>query len=92
MMDAITNSPGYFRKYNQRDSLDLYSNIFEKHRISKADFDSTVAAYTRRPDLYKEIYDEVLLKLNMRLDKLLEAEKNKINDGLVDTLNSTEVL
>jgi hypothetical protein len=86
LMDAITNSPGYFRKYDQNDSLDLYSNIFKKHNVTKAVFDSTVVSYTRRPDIYKEIYDEVLLKLNMRLDKLVESEKNKLNEEVPDSL------
>ena len=51
------------------DSIDLYGVIFEKHNVTKAEFDSTVSAYTRRSDLFKEIYDEVLLKINVMVDE-----------------------
>ena len=77
LMDAITSSPELFRLYTDNDSLDLYSGIFDKYGVTQALFDSTVSAYTRQPEIYKEIYDEVLLKLNMRLNDLRDAEKNE---------------
>lgn len=70
LMDAITNNAEYFRKYEPEDSVDLYSSIFEKYGVTKARFDSTVSAYTKKPELYLEIYDEVILELNYRLDTL----------------------
>jgi hypothetical protein len=73
-VDAITNSPGYFRKYEAVDSVDLYSAIFEKYGVTKADFDSTVSNLSRQPEMYMEIYDEVILELNYRLDTLRENE------------------
>ena len=72
MMDAITNNPNYFRKYEPGDSVDLYSSIFDKYGVTKAEFDSTVSAYTKKPQLYSEIYDEVIFELNYRLDTLRE--------------------
>ena len=74
IMDAITNGPGYFRKYEARDSVDLYTPIFEKYGVTKAEFDTTISVYTRRPDLFIEIYDEVILELNFRLDTLREND------------------
>lgn len=91
LMDAITNSPGYFRKYNQSDSLDLYSNIFAKHKVTQALFDSTVASYTQRPDIYKEIYDDVLLRLKRRLDKLVENEKDMLSEIDKDSLSLDQI-
>jgi hypothetical protein len=70
LMDAITNGSGFYRKYEGIDSVDIYSNIFQKHGVSKADFDTTVAIYSRQPDLYLQVYDKVMLKLNLRIDEL----------------------
>ena len=72
LMDAITNNANYFRRYEPGDSVDLYNSIFEKYEVTKAEFDSTVALYTKKPDLYLEVYDEVIFELNFRLDSLRE--------------------
>lgn len=77
IMDAISNESEYYRKFPSKDSVNLYSLIFEKHNVTKAEFDSTVSAYTRRSELYQEIYDEVLLELNVMLD---ETEKEFPDD------------
>jgi hypothetical protein len=72
LMDAVTNNAGYFRKYEASDSVDLYSSIFEKYNVNKVDFDSTVSYYSRKPEIYLEVYDEVIYELNLRLDSLKE--------------------
>ena len=70
LMDAITNGTGYFRKYEPSDSLDLYSSIFSKYGVTKAEFDTTVSNYSRRPDLFMKVYDEVILQFTIRVDEL----------------------
>lgn len=70
MLDAITNSHGYYNKYNAGDSLDLYSHIFDKYEVNRTRFDSTVAAYSRLPEKYLKVYDEVILRLNVGLDSI----------------------
>jgi hypothetical protein len=70
LTDVITSGNSYYRRYEPGDSLDLYNAIFEKYHTSKSMFDSTVSMYTRRPDVYLKVYDEVLLKLNYILDTL----------------------
>ncbi len=74
LMDAITNNPDYYRKYEALDSIDLYSSIFEKYGVTKAEFDTTVSLYTKKPDLYLEVYDGVIFELNYRLDSLREKK------------------
>ena len=74
MIDAITNQPEYYRKYEDVDSIDLYGPIFQKYGYDKADFDSTWHNYSRRQDLYLEIYDQVMLELNYELDRLTELD------------------
>ena len=73
-MDAITNLPQYYRKFGAEDSVSVYGDIWKKYGVTRAEFDSTAAAYTRRPDLYLKIYDDVILKLNLKLDKLRDNE------------------
>lgn len=90
LMDAVSNDPDYFRKYRDIDSIDLYSQIFEKHHVTQALFDSTVSAYTRRPDLYKEVYDEVLLKLNMQLDELRDLSNQMKEEQEDSRVNSPD--
>ena len=82
IMDAISNESMYYRKFPSQDSVDLYSSIFQKYDVSQADFDSTVVAYTRHPGMYKEVYDDVLLKLNLMLDesKEIEIKTKKVNE------------
>ena len=80
ILDAISNESEFYRKFSPEDSLDLYGKIFEKYNVTKVEFDSTVSAYTRRSDLYKEVYDKVLLKINVRIDEtdLIEEEENEL--------------
>jgi len=77
IMDAVTNGPNYFRKYEPTDSVDLYSFIFSKYDVSRENFDSTVAYYSRQPEVYMNIYDEVLLELNLRRDSIQPEQKIK---------------
>jgi hypothetical protein len=68
--DMITSGSSFFRTYEPGDTVDLYASVFERYNVTKADFDSTVAMYTRQPEVYLKVYDEVLLKLNYMLDTL----------------------
>jgi hypothetical protein len=70
LMDVMSNGPGFSRKFEPGDSVNINQAVFEKYNITKAEFDSTVAMYTRQPDAYVKVYDEVLLKLNYMLDTL----------------------
>ena len=70
MIDAITNAPEYYRKFSATDSVNVHAGIFKKYDVSKAMFDSTMVYYTRNPEQYQKIYDDVILKLNLKLDQL----------------------
>jgi hypothetical protein len=70
LVDVMTNSPGFSRKFEAADTFELNQQIFDKHKVTKAQFDSTVSMYIRQPDVYIKVYDEVLLKLNYMLDTL----------------------
>jgi hypothetical protein len=60
-----------FRNLNQKvDSLDIYSYVFEKYGVTKPMFDSTIAWYSRNPEPFTEIYDEVVMQLTQLRDSL----------------------
>jgi hypothetical protein len=69
LIDGITEDRKYYRKYNFNDSIDLMSPVFEKHNITREQFDTTIAEYSRYPELLDKVYDEVIMKLNLMLDE-----------------------
>jgi len=74
IMDAVTNAPEYYRKFGKNDSVNIYAGIFRKYDVTQAQFDSTMVMYTRQPDKYLKVYDDVILKLNLKRDKMLDNE------------------
>lgn len=77
MADGITNDRKFYRRYEDVDSVDLLGPILEKHEVSRQMFDTTMHAYTRHPELLDQVYNEVLMKLNMMLDELDEEKKEE---------------
>ena len=77
LLDGITNDVKYYRKYNPNDSVDLYGLTFEDHGYNRVLFDSTLAEYSRYPHLLDELYDEVMMRLNMMQDQLDQEQKEK---------------
>lgn len=80
-MDAMSSEVRHFRDYGENDTIDLHSMIFEKYNTTRTIFDSTVNNYSKNPELLKEIYDEVLQRLNMELDSLSEAEFKDLKEN-----------
>ena len=77
LLDGITNDVKYYHKYNPNDSIDLYGLIFEKHGVSRETFDTTLTEYTRYPNLLDELYNEVMMKLNLMHDQIDQEEVKK---------------
>ena len=73
LVDGITNDRKFHRRY-ETDSIDLLNPILNKHGVTQVMFDTTMAEYSRIPDLLDQVYNEVLIKLNVMLD---ENEKEK---------------
>lgn len=68
LADGVSNDRKFNRRYDA-DSIDMLSPIFEKHHITKAMFDTTIREYSQYPELFDELYNEVLIKLNVMLDE-----------------------
>ncbi len=98
LLDGITNDVKYYRKYNPQDSIDLYGSVFEKYEIDRATFDLTLLEYSKFPSLMDEIYDEILMELNIMqdfLDKTIEEErknKNKLKKEALQKEKKTKAI
>ncbi len=73
LADGVTNDRKFHRKYDV-DSIDILSPILEKHQVSRQMFDTTIFVYTRNPELLDLVYNDVLIKLNVMLDKNSKEE------------------
>ena len=69
LVDGITNDRKFYRKYTEVDSVDVLGPIFEKHHVTRQMFDTTMFVYSRYPDLMDQVYNDVLMKLNIMLDE-----------------------
>lgn len=80
LVDGITNDRKFYRRYEDVDSIDLLSPIFDKYQITLEQFDTTMTEYSMHPLLLDQIYKDVLMKLNIMLDENENkaTEKNKL--------------
>ena len=76
LMDGITNDRKFHRRY-EADSVDLLTPILDKYNLTLEMFDTTMAEYGRYPVLLDQVYNEVLIKLNVMLDE--NDKKDKVS-------------
>jgi hypothetical protein len=69
LVDGITNDRKFYRRYKGVDSIDVLGPILDKYQVSKQMFDTTMYQYSRFPKQFDEVYNEVLMKLNIMLDE-----------------------
>lgn len=60
--------------FNKTDSVYAFNPLEENH-ITKEQYDTTLAFYSSHPELYKEIYEEVLVKLNA-----MQTQRDSLNN------------
>ena len=68
LMDGVTQDRKFSRSYDA-DSVDILTPILEKHQVTRQMFDTTMFVYSRHPLLLDEVYNDVLIKLNVMLDE-----------------------
>ena len=68
LVDGVTNDRKFHRRYDA-DSIDVINPVLAKYRVDRFMFDTTMAVYSRYPELLDQIYNEVLIKLNVMLDE-----------------------
>jgi hypothetical protein len=67
LAEGIINDRKFHRRF-EADSVDLLIPIFEKYGITRKKFDTTMYVYSKYPDLMDEVYNDVLIRLNVMLD------------------------
>ena len=67
LMDGVTQDRKFSRLYDV-DSVDILTPILEKHQVTRPMFDTTMYVYSRHPRILDEVYNDVLIKLNVMLD------------------------
>lgn len=86
LIDGITNDRKFYRYYEDVDSVDLTGPILEKYQVSKHMLDTTLYEYSRYPEIFDQVYNDVMTKLNIMLDENdLEdiVNEDKLNEDLV---------
>ena len=56
-----------------------YKSVLAKYQVSKADFDTTLVYYSKHPDEFKEIYNEII---NEFKQMEIEVYENNPKDSL----------
>jgi hypothetical protein len=59
---------------NQYDSIDIHSEIFSKHNITKAQLDTTLSYLSKNPEDLLDIYDEIIMQLSQMQDSIKTFE------------------
>ena len=65
----------------QSDSLNFYSEIFEKHEVDQETFEKSMKYYSLHPELLEGIYDEVIITLSERLAQLEGTQESEENES-----------
>jgi hypothetical protein len=67
------------------DSATLYNSVFQKHKITRAQFDSTMHYYSKRPADFARLYSKVITRIKIMDEALKEPEKIELtgNEELI---------
>ena len=74
--DAIATDRNLDYLFPDLDSADLYNDIFNKYKITKAQFDSSIVYYIKYPKKYKKIYDKVFAEISKMESELKDSPEN----------------
>lgn len=66
LTDAILTTDLSQTDSKRNRALYFYPSLLEKHGVTKAQADSSIAWYMRHPDAYKRIYEQVIQELEKR--------------------------
>ncbi len=76
LADGVTNDRVFHRRYDV-DSIDILSPILDKYEVTRQMFDTTIVVYTQNPELLDQVYNDVLIKLNVMLDENDKTENEE---------------
>ncbi len=65
-MEATLSQSRDYVRGNEEEMIKYYKYIFNKHNITKQEYDTAFSWYTEHPELLSEVYDKVISILNER--------------------------
>jgi len=68
LSEGVANDRKFHRRFDA-DSIDMLTPILVRHGVTREQLDTTMYMYTKYPYLMDELYNEVLIKLNVMLDQ-----------------------
>jgi hypothetical protein len=74
--DGIAITDADYKNHISKVYEKYYESVFSKHKITRAQFDSTMVYYTGRMEDLDKIYEDVMSELSVR-EGQLEAPKKK---------------
>jgi hypothetical protein len=68
--DAAANLSSFNQHELPPDKEKLFREVYSKHGLTKAKFDSSFIFYSQHPELFEKIYEEVIIGLSKRQAEL----------------------
>ncbi len=78
LLEASLHTGNRFYK-TPREKQFYYEALFEKHQITKSDYDSSVVWYTQNPKEYSRIYEKVLKRIDTLQTSVLQRKYHPID-------------
>lgn len=75
LIDAILSADNSRSEVKRDKALFYYPSVLEKHGVTKAQMDSSIAWYMRNPALYNRIYEKVVKNLENRQAAEINIDK-----------------
>jgi hypothetical protein len=83
LADAIGADKRFLNNTYLLDSASLYGSVLKKYGVTRAQFDSTMSYYSKRPVELEKIYNSVITQMDRRETELTDQEKSEMFKGKV---------
>lgn len=87
----IADAAGTQLRHLDLDSAGIYNWVFEKNKISSAEFDSSMAYYSRHGDKLIQIYNKVLTNLSKEEADIKEKQVKETDEKISTVWENTNV-
>ncbi len=71
-VDGIILSELFLKNYPRADSVDIYNPVFEKHEVTRRQFEESLLFYSQSPQILEKMYDKVISELTKEHTRLKE--------------------
>lgn len=84
--EGIVQAQGYFQNTSQQQK-EYYDQILKKYKVTQAEFDSTLAWYTKHPLEFSELYKKVIVRFDTLNTQVSKGKFHPLNaqNGMMKT-------